>query len=294
MAQHVVVGEGSVWVAGASGVAGGDFAASGVTRIDPTAHAVVATFPGTTAYGCSIAVGEGAAWVSGPSSGIARIDAASNAVTTIQTAGSGWTGPCASAPSLDAGGGFSWASWQVLHLEEILRIDPETGEITRVELPGKGDGVVAELDGRVWVDARTDDGPRLVGLDPATGAIVSVIPRPRDVSGHQAVSSEGGFGSLWAPSADGLLRIDPSTGSVIDVASRSAGELSIAIGESAVWVGSSGGSVLRIDPATNAIVGELDLGFPVVDIAVGEGAVWVVDGEGTLYRIDPDAVAEPS
>lgn len=304
-ATQVVVGEGGVWVAGGE--------PGPVTRLDPATNEIVGRFPGE--YCAGMAVGEGAVWVSGPGDEIVRIDPASNEVTTARRdARAADCGELSRAVFVEAG----WV-WMTGHFNTIERIDPRTYDVTTIDVPGEGTHDVAALDGMIWVDSwkEWEESPTsLVGIDPATGEVVSKIPIP--VSEFTA-----GFGSLWWPRpTDGALsvdmgppynvepgsvvediaRIDPSTGSIIATVKLplelplDQGEVHVAIGEGAVWV--SGGShpnqVLRIDPATNEILGEVALETPARDIAAGEGAVWVTDGEGTLYRIDPDAVVGSS
>jgi streptogramin lyase len=295
VATHVAVGEGGVWVAGGDGATRPVNGSARVTRVDPSTGEVVATFPGRSAYGCSIAVGEGAAWVSGPGTSIVRIDPASNEVEIVQRDTGGWTGVCAISPFdlTFVAGAVWWTDDFALH-----RIDLDTNASTTIGLRVEDSPQsVAALDGIVWVgtyESRGDDevNGHLVGVDPNTEMVVAEIP------GRYSRPLASGFGSLWARTNGVVVRIDPATAAAVTVLDH-AGQL-IAVGEDGVWVASATGHIVQIDPATNEIAWEVFLGdyFGIsprlTDIAVGYGAVWVTDGDTTLYRIDPEAVGGPS
>jgi streptogramin lyase len=115
-----------------------------------------------------------------------------------------------------------------------------------------------------------------------------------------------GFRSVWAPTANQLVRIDARTGAVTDRIAfpRSllkgptvAGDPLIfnwaAVGSGGVWVTIARErlSVLHIDPSSNEIVAAVDVGRAPdapTPLAVGAGGVWVSNpASSDLVRIDP-------
>jgi YVTN family beta-propeller protein len=74
-----------------------------------------------------------------------------------------------------------------------------------------------------------------------------------------------------------VARIDAATGTLLAEVPVGSGPMSIAIGESAVWVANQGdGTVSRVDPATNQVVATISIGQKgFLRLAAGEGRVWV-------------------
>lgn len=63
----------------------------------------------------------------------------------------------------------------------------------------------------------------------------------------------------------------------------------IAASDTAIWVhNGAAGTLVRIDPSTNSIVATIHVGHGEGGVALGNGAVWVANPlEGTVSRIDP-------
>jgi streptogramin lyase len=160
-----------------------------------------------------LAVGEGAVWLLDDESSLIRFDPITNAVTgTIELDGDPW--------SLEVGAGSVW----VLIGEEstpvddpntrygrVLRIDPETLEVTRtarisdVLLPGFG-RPLAFGEGALWV---TNMGA-VTRITPDSGAIAASIPVPGSGCGPLAIGF--GDGKVWTSfSGAWLTAIDPTT-----------------------------------------------------------------------------------
>jgi YVTN family beta-propeller protein len=76
--------------------------------------------------------------------------------------------------------------------------------------------------------------------------------------------------------SDTLVRIDPTTNTVmttIPVGSRPRG---VAFGDGSVWVANSGdGTVSRVDPQTNGVTATIPFGQSPQAVVVTAGAVWV-------------------
>jgi YVTN family beta-propeller protein len=85
-----------------------------------------------------------------------------------------------------------------------------------------------------------------------------------------------------------VLRVDPTSKSVVATIPVGSGALDIAAGAGAVWVISArDGTVSRIDPATNSVTATVHVGVNPGGIGVGAGAVWVADYLGAaLVRLD--------
>src|SRR4029450_3280165 len=126
-------------------------------------------------------------------------------------------------------------------------------------------------------------------LSPTSSARVSVVqqlPRADQTIrvGTDPYNVAGGFGSVWITVSNGLVRLDPATGSVvarIDLGGRPWG---VATGGGAVWIANqTHGTASRIDPNTNAIVWRVRLDqdpLPTtnpVGVAFGGGSVWAAD-----------------
>lgn len=88
-----------------------------------------------------------------------------------------------------------------------------------------------------------------------------------------------------------LLRVDPTTNSIVATIPVGHGEGGVAIGQGAIWVANPlEGTVSRIDPQTNKVVATISIPGQsnVVSIAVSPDAVWVTDFlDDMLLRIDP-------
>jgi len=90
-----------------------------------------------------------------------------------------------------------------------------------------------------------------------------------------------------------LVRIAPTTNTIVATIPVGHGEGGVALGNGAVWVVNSvEGTVSRIDPQTNQVTATITLtsqGSEVVQaIAVSPDAVWVTQfGQNALVRIDP-------
>jgi hypothetical protein len=138
------------------------------------------------------------------------------------------------------------------------------------------------LDGQVWVLA--GQGEQLVAISEADGTVADPIVLPVACS-----DLTQGTNAIIAvcPSADRVLRVDPSAKSV--TAEETVSEpTSASVNGTGVWVGTADG-VLRLDPVT------LTRGSTVADVVPGSfGTVWA-NAEGVfvrristyLTRIDP-------
>ena len=99
---------------------------------------------------------------------------------------------------------------------------------------------------------------------------------------------------MACPEQNKVLRINPATNVVdkrIEVAGR---PLSIAFGETSIWVlCAKDGKIDRIDPKTDKVAKTIDLMVPGADggIALSDGYLWVTLAGFPVTRIDPTAEA---
>lgn len=284
---HIAIGEGSVWTAG-----------DVVVRIDPGSGRVVSQHRSESRLdGSAIAVGEGYVWVSGGAfdGEVIRIDPGSGRVDRFHTGQ--YDDPFAVA----TGAGWAWAiDNQPSGLGyRLIRIDPMADEDVldaSVDLPYAVEGVTV-LNTDVWLVAAPSEGRGgLIRVDAATPSVSNTL----EVDAKERIVA--GFGSIWTTSSAtgrdaSILRIDPTTGSVVTRIAAPAGDgerPAIAVGDGAVWIGVSDGAsghLLEVDPETNEVVRRLELDAHISAIAAEAGAVWVVDGEGSLLRVDAHALS---
>jgi streptogramin lyase len=178
----------------------------------------------------------------------------------------------------------------------LTRIDLATGRVTAT-IPldtGAATGAHARPfaatagDEGVWVTSLGDP-QALIGIDPATNRIESVIPTP--VVPYAV--AEGG-GSVWVTSRDEevVLRIDPAVKGVT-------AEVSVARPTGIVWDGgqlfiasTTDRQLLRLDPASEEVEHVASIGLDTQGVALGAGFVWTADGgSGTVTRVDPASTA---
>lgn len=225
-------------------------------------------------------------WVSGVEPGIVAYDAAMAPVFQVET-GTVWA-------ALEFGHGFIWASEAADggRATTLLRIDPATAEVTRFALPSPGvpeESSIAVTDDAVWaiIPPSPGDPWTLVGLDPATGAVVRTL----DAGTDTLAAVRGGFGSLWVTRPNGLLaRIDPLSGEVDAEIELPASSTFLSVGPDAVWVMNQLGDLSRVDPATNEVVATIAAnpsGISGGDIVASEDAVWLQANTRLAVQIDP-------
>src|SRR5439155_13544806 len=114
----------------------------------------------------------------------------------------------------------------------------------------------------VWV-ANTGDGT-ITRIDANSGKPTKTLP-------IAATELAFGAGTLWASDRTGnrVVRIDPTTGHVVQPITVGNGPTGLAFGSGAVWVANSlDGTVSRIDPATNSVTNTIPIGNGPAGVAV--------------------------
>ena len=211
--------------------------------------------------------------------------------------GSGLTSPVsassAAATTTADGSGvlrFEGATWSTAYgfgavwvqvdppVDQIVRIDAATETVTWAIDRGRG---VAFTTDAVWVAV---GGEEIQKLDPDSGEVLLTVPL-------QTSYLAAGLGSIWAPTPQGLARVDDQTGDVLaTIPIPEVAELTdVAVSDSAVWVtAKDGGKVVQVDPATNTVVASIPTGSGAHDIVVDDNGVWVTNYRAnSVSRIDP-------
>jgi streptogramin lyase len=225
----------ALWVAGYGGPSG-----SAVYRIDPADGSTKATIhPGEVC--CDLTEGDhGEVWVMDPSGGLSRIDPATNMVTKRLSV----TVDRNAHSNVVYGGGSLWLASDTT---KLFRINPVDGTTTAIDVGG-GVPFVAR-DGLLWGASAT----QLWAVDEATGALARTVPLKNS---SEVLSLELGLGAIWVgirhPGRIGaVLRLDPSSGAVIDEIGDISVPARIGIGFGSAWITDSGSSSLfRVTPTS--------------------------------------------
>jgi streptogramin lyase len=185
----------------------------------------------------------------------------------------------------------------------VLRVDPQTNEISDVIDVGSEPNATAARDGTLWVFNQGDQ--TLAEVDPRTD-------RVRHRTFLPVLATDLGFGSgpLLAADAGGAWIIGndlkdgqsqlvyvPQDGHGIRTYSYGLQLNAVAVARGSIWLvgrkgGIGAGAVLRVDPATGRVLGRRPLpsrmlGAEGQGLAVGGGFVWITNASGArVYRLD--------
>jgi virginiamycin B lyase len=220
--------------------------------------------------------------------GVARIDPKTGKVTK-------WVAvdvPTEGESSVGAGEGGIWAIADGDDCSGcvLVRIDPETVEITDTyDVPEGGTAVRAGLGG-IWITYFFEG--RIAHVDPETGEVVTEIdvgsgPRFLDV----------GEGGVWVMNqSDGSVsHVDPTSDRVVATIPVDAEGIfggDVTVGAGFIWLRASSELVAQIDPATDRVVARIGSPQASGGVHAGEGQLWIAahfekpDGwRAVLYRI---------
>lgn len=170
----------------------------------------------------------------------------------------------------------------------VKQVDPNTNQVTTVEVPGEPCAGLAADSESLWVPL-CGPVPKLAKVDLKTRVLAHVF----DVG---PVAPEGGIaigaGSIWliTDKHGSLARIDPSSGSILQTVHVAPGSFNPVFSEGRIWVTRAEGSeVTSVDATTGKVLEHIATGtgrHPRF-VTAGGGAVWTVNqGDGTLSRID--------
>jgi hypothetical protein len=278
--------DGSLWVTDAKDAAlnsAGTAPAGVMYEIDPATGDVVARIPG--AVGGWPSVGRGAIWLSTAAGGLnvlTRVDLNTHEVTRISTA--------PGKPLPHGAAATRYGVWVAnTELDELVRLNPETGAVTKrvrfgIDVKGEAPWNPIVDQGTVWVS--TDDG-RVVGIDTATGRQVANVKLPireaRLTWTHRHVlfvSGRGGDTFRVDVSHADQPTTEPATRWTL--LQRMGDVQALTAGAGSLWMVLVGpDELLRLDPATFEITGRMPLSgidsdSPIpVQIVSADGAVWI-------------------
>ena len=276
-------GFGSLWVLTA------DQEEPAILRIDPETTESIASIPlpGQRCQGFTVT--DDAVWAC-VTAGVVRIDPATNEITdevAFET-GQVWG-------RLAFGSGSVWAIGTEDGVpNQLVRIDPVGLTASAIPL-GYGATSLAYGFEAVWLAASQDGLVLRVDPDTgevtehATG-----LERPFTIVAGPDSLWATLFGSEEpAPDEPTVVRIDPNDGSAVTEIATGAGSLGkggLWAADDAVWVRAPDSQFLtRIDPATNEVVETLTGPPGTGDVTVAFGSVWITAGNAlTIYRMAPD------
>ena len=240
----IVVADDGVWVASPTTVDGhdhGDYRGA-VVRIDPNSGRVDGEFRDEDYSPSEIVALEGRVWVAG-----------NETLKLVDTKAGGYERSISlgrPAAGLTAGHGALWTASASEGL--VLRVDPDTGEVTTFDLGGERSelqmvGVEADS---VW--AVDDDS--VLELDPVTGAVLQEVEVPGRI--NDAALAEG---TLWIYTEGGVLALDANSGEAVgrlDLPDRNLGKI-VATGGQA-WITDYVNQVVRRIERSRAAGGSFD------------------------------------
>ena len=254
--------------------------------VDPAQDRVVGVVPlGNTPRG--VAVGRDSVWAANSGDGtVTQIDL--RTLKAVQTTGLG-----EAATDLIELAGSVWVATG--NDNSLVRMDARSGgRIDRLLLSRDRASAAYSLtaaDNVIWVSS----GNGLIGIDPATGAVVS---RWR---GHAGINDMAVMdGSLWlANSADEVVRLSARSPDRAGVTTLGVIGTGIAAGYGSVWVAAEAPygpqmALWRLDPTTARLMQTIPFGTPrpgyppTLAVALGGGSVWVATfDDGNLVRVNP-------
>jgi YVTN family beta-propeller protein len=263
-------------------ILGGSGTAQALSHVDANAVGLISPATGKISQEVPVgatpshfAVGDGAVWVTNADDDtVSRIDPLKGIV--VQTI------PVGSSPSgITTGNGAVWVANSLDGT--VSRIDPKTNTVVQPIPVGNGPAGIVYAAGSVWVANTGDD--TITKIDAASG-----VPAKKPLS-IAATELAFGAGTLWASqrTANRVVRIDPTSGNVVQSIPVGNGPAGLAFGSGAAWVANSlDGTVSKIDPRTNSVAWAIPTGNGPTAVAVGLGRVWVSNEfGGTLARLDP-------
>ena len=158
----------------------------------------------------------------------------------------------------------------------LVTIDSRSNEVVGIHPLRRDLEALVEYEGSVWGVTFEDREPTLLRLDDQGRTIVGVD----GLGGPLALDGE----SLWAvrrgpEEASDLVRLDPTTGRILDSTPLGESAWFLAAGDGAVWVLTLEGGVdlLRIDAETGEVTGRIDVPISgsVGPPLAAEGSLWV-------------------
>jgi streptogramin lyase len=252
----VAAADDAVWV--------GDALDGVVTRLDPRSGKVVKSI-GIGAPAVDVAVGLGAVWVATGSSGtIVRVDPEIGAVVDRINLAAPDAVVVPDAAGVAVGqDGMLW----VASAEGVLRVNPETKRIRRIDVGATRVVAVAPVGRAVW--ANVVDG-RTLRLETGPGTPTAEFSGPE--AGPLAADADG----VWISSVDSLVSLDPEDASLMGAVPAGGFVIGIAPDGDTVWAAVlQKQALLRVDARSLEVEQAIPLGGYPLAVAVDAARVWV-------------------
>jgi streptogramin lyase len=184
------------------------------------------------------------------------------------------------------------------------RLDPTSGELVTAfpldlvvgsDDTGAPGGQSVTAAGALWVINGGYGNASLLEVDPETGEQQGSVAFGETFVLRYSMTTGGG--SIWIAMDVGpdqlangdIVRIDPTSGAIVDQFKTSTNSTDVEIGAGGAWVSHQSGIVSLTDLDTRKVTKSMDVGFEADALAILEKTVWAVDGfEGKLYSIDPE------
>jgi DNA-binding SARP family transcriptional activator/outer membrane protein assembly factor BamB len=246
----------AVWV--------GDVLDGVVTRLDARSGEVVKSI-GIGAPAIDVAVGRDAVWVATGSSGtIVRVDPeVGAAVDRIELAAPDDVVVPDAASVAVADDGRLW----VASAEGVLRVEPRSERVERVDLGATRAEALDVADGAVW--ATVLDG-RTVRIEAGPAALTADFPGPRS---GPVVAGEGG---VWVGSGRSIYSLEPATATLRGAVEAGGFVADLALDGKTIWaVVYDQQALLRIDTDSLEVEQAIPLGAYPLAVAADGGRVWV-------------------
>jgi virginiamycin B lyase len=168
----------------------------------------------------------------------------------------------------------------------VKAIDPDTNQVTSVDLPGEPCAGMAADSESLWIPL-CGPVPQLAKVDLKSHMLSSTFKvGPAAAEGGVAT----GAGSVWliTDKQGSLAQIDPHSGTTLKTIQVPPGSYNPVFSDGRIWVTRAAGSeVTSVDAATGKVLGHFRTGRHPRFVTAGGGAVWTVgQGDGSLSRID--------
>ena len=241
-----------------------------LTRVSAADRTISGTIALDNRTPTGLAISPGSVWVAHGALGqVSRVDPQFGSVASTTDA------PSAAGISPSALGSIAYGLggvWAVFGDSTLIRVDPDSGQISGSSLAGSFPAGIAIGAGRIWVVNSGD--PSVSAFDPVS---FELGPINTFGVGRRASAIAYGHDAVWVANSgeSSVTRFDPRSGATATIGVGSE-PVAVATSADAVWVANrSDATVSRIDPSTNDVVETIELVNPPSGIAAGGGLVWV-------------------
>jgi class 3 adenylate cyclase/streptogramin lyase len=185
------------------------------------------------------------------------------------------------------GEGSVWVSGSC-SCTHLVRLDPDTGDATRLGVGGGGQVTVG--DHQVWLAGTTGAGhtgaPAAFQVDPVSNRVIGTIRLPESISFAPPRIAVGG-GYVWVTLQGLLFRGETGHSHPLDVPHEGGADVVTAFGQEVWMTDLLSGVIRQVDPNLGSIERTITPPFAADAIAVGPAGLWVANTAGhVLFQID--------